>query len=99
MIAYKLMRVRANGTVTSLFINKSKTIPIGEWVEAKAHPTKGFAFRPGWHATNRPIAPHLSERGRMWFKVELKDVKRLKRPESQGGEWYLARHMRIVGWV
>lgn len=35
MIAYKLCRVLKNGEITSLFINKKKRLPIGEWFESK----------------------------------------------------------------
>jgi hypothetical protein len=31
--------------------------------------------------------------------VELKDVKEYARPKSQGGSWYLAGHMRVLGPV
>jgi len=41
MIAYKLMRLRKDGTLGSLFINKKKVYPIGEWLEAEFIPTKG----------------------------------------------------------
>lgn len=97
MIAYKLMRVRADGAVTSLFIGKSRPLPIGKWIKAEEIPTKGFAFRPGWHAMDKPEAPHLSKRGRAWFLVDLKGVVTIERPKSQGGVWYLARQMRIIG--
>lgn len=96
MIAYKLVRRRKNGTLAPLFINARMTIPIGEWLEAEDHPTKGFAHRPGWHCTLRPEAPHLSERGRVWVKVIIQKFKRYSRPESQGGTWVLAQRMKVV---
>ena len=96
-IAFKLLRVRKNGTLGPLFINKRQVIPIGEWLQAEDHPTKGYARRPGWHAAPIPSAPHLSKEGRVWMRVELADVQELERPESQGGLWYLARWMRVLG--
>lgn len=96
MVAYKLFRVRKDGSLGSLFINRRARLPLGIWMEAEAFPTKGFAYRPGWHALCAPIAPHLSEKGRRWFEVEVKNFKRFTRPESQGGEWVLAKQMRIV---
>lgn len=72
MIGYKLFRQRRDGTLGPLFINRSQVVPVGEWLCAEAHPTKGFAFRPGWHATLVPVAPHLRQGGdRVWAKVEL----------------------------
>lgn len=92
---FKLLRLRADGTLGPLFINRPQVIPIGEWLAAEEHRTKGFAFRPGWHACPEPNAPHLSMTGRVWCAVELDQVEELPRPVAQGGVWYLARHMQV----
>ena len=97
MKAYKLFRVRKDGSLGSLFINASARLPLGMWMEAKEHPTKGFQFRPGWHCMARPEAPHLSINGRRWYEVEIEDYRTEVRCAKQGGKWYLARRMRIVG--
>jgi hypothetical protein len=96
MTAYKLFRVRKDGTIGSLFINARRRLPIGEWMTAEPYPTSGFAFRPGWHALVKPEAPHLSKTGRAWFVVEVENFERHTRPASQGGEWLLAKRMKIV---
>lgn len=96
MIAYKLMRIRKDGTLGSLFINKKVIIPIGVWLEAENHPTKGYMERFGWHCTFQPIAPHLSTKGRVWVKCEVEDYYTYARPESQGGAWVLANRMKIL---
>ena len=96
MITYKLFRVRKDGTIGSLFINRKARLPLNKWLTAEEYPTKGFAFRPGWHCTAKPEAPHLSEKDRAWFKVEIKHFTEEHRPESQGGLWYLAKKMRIL---
>ncbi len=96
MIAYKLFKLRKNGTIGPLFINVRLVIDLGAWLEAEDHPTKGFAHRPGWHCGDTPEAPHLSERGRRWFKVEIKDFYRFPRPKHQGGEWLIAQRMRVL---
>lgn len=49
MIGYKLFRQRKDGTLGPLFINRRQRLTIGETYIAEEHPTKGFAFRPGWH--------------------------------------------------
>ena len=97
MRAYKLFRLLKSGEITPLFINKTKRLPIGEWMPAEAHRTKGFAYRPGWHCTSKPEAPHLSNKGRVWYEVEIEDYKDVLRPKSQGGLWYLANEMKIIG--
>ena len=96
MKAYKLMRTRCDGTLGPLFINARQSIPPGVWLPAEDHPTKGYAHRPGWHCTAKPEAPHLSSKGRQWFRVEIKNVVRHQRPAYQGGLWYLAQQMKVV---
>ena len=96
MKAYKLFRVRKNGSIGSLFINKKMVIPLGVWLPAQSFPTKGYALRPFWHCTAQPEAPHLSINERKWFEVEIQDYQQLDRPESQGGVWYLAKKIKVV---
>lgn len=93
---YKLFRLRKDGTIGPLFINRRLVIPFGEWLPAESHPTKGYAYRPGWHATLTPTAPHLSEKGRVWCRVALDSVTEYNRPESQGGTWLLANNMMVL---
>ena len=96
MRAYKLIRKMKDGKLSPLFINKKSRIPVGEWLDAEEHPTKGFAFRKGWHCTLEPVAPHLSDKGRVWVEVEVENVELYNRPESQGGTWVLAQRMKII---
>lgn len=97
MIAYKLFRVRKDGTIGSLFINKKAKLPIGEKLEAHCFPTSGFKVRPGWHCCPKPYAPHLSPKGREWYEVEMRgNVISELRPESQGGKWFLAEGITIL---
>jgi len=84
-------------TGSSLFINNKKPLEFNTWLEAECHPTKGFKVRPYWHCTSEPIAPHLSEKNRVWLKVEMEDYQQFKRPQSQGGLWYLAGKIKILG--
>jgi hypothetical protein len=97
MLAYKLVRKMKDGSLSPLFIHKKSRLPLGVWLKAESHPTKGFAVRKGWHCTLKPEAPHLSERDRVWVIVEVADVELYDRPESQGGTWVLAQGMVVVG--
>jgi hypothetical protein len=99
MIAHKLVRQMRDGSLSSLFIGKRDRLKEGEWLEARCIPTKGFAVRLGWHCTKEPIAPHLSMKDRVWVKVKIEDYTKLHRPESQGGVWYLANRMKILGTI
>ena len=96
MIAYKLIRKMKDGSLSPLFINKKSRIPVGQWLTAESHPTRGFAYRKGWHCTLKAVAPHLSTKGRVWVKVEIYDYEYYERPESQGGTWVLAQKMKIL---
>ena len=60
MIAYKLFKVRKDGSIGSLFFAAKDKLPTGIWLKAKSLHKKGFAFRPGWHTCCLPYAPHLS---------------------------------------
>ena len=93
---YKLVRLRKNGTLASLFINRSATLPIGQWLDAEDHKTDGYAHRVGWHLLYKPEAPHLSKKGRVWVLCEAEDVETFTRPESQGGRWALAQRIKIL---
>lgn len=97
MIAYKLVRKMKDGSFSPLFINKKFRFPLNEWMIAESHPTKGFAYRKGWHCTLKPYAPHLSTNGRAWIQVEIEDYEYYNRPESQGGTWVLAQKMKFLG--
>ena len=95
-IGYKLFRVRKDGTLGPLFIDRTLVYKDNVWMKARAVPTKGFAFRPGFHATHAPDAPHLKTEGREWRKVLLCEAVPHLRPASQGGLWYTAQHMKVL---
>ena len=96
MIGYKLFRVRKNGTLGSLFINRKAVLKLNEWLDYEEHLTKNFKFRPGWHICKSPNAPHLSMKNRKWYKVEFEDFETLKRPLHQGDDWYIAKRIKIL---
>lgn len=96
MIAYKLFRLKKDGSIHSLFINNKVNLKLNKWMNSKSYPTKGFAVRPGWHSTGAPVAPHLSMKNRAWYMVEIDKYKEVIRPENQGGKWYLSKKLRIL---
>lgn len=103
MITFKLFRIKED-RLYPLFINKSKPLEEGVWLEAELHETKGFAIRKGWHCCFEPNAPHLkidlkSGEKRVWAICEALETESYKRPESQGGSWVLAQKIKIIGRV
>ncbi len=99
--AFKLVRLKKDGTIGTLFIVRGQAMPFGEWLQAEENPTKGFAVRRGWHCTFTKHAPHLkkdlkSGEHRVWVEVEVEDYVTYERPESQGGAWILAEKMKII---
>ena len=80
--AYKLFRTHPKkpGQLFPLFIGKNKPVDQNKWTPAEHIPTKGFAERPGWHAGDHPIAPHLRQKNgpvgqiaknRVWAQVSM----------------------------
>ena len=102
MIVYKLFKQRADGSLGPLFINPRQRIPLGQWLDAEDHRTKGFAHRPGWHCTFEQSAPHLAKNPksgprRVWARCEVDgDVTVYERPKIQGGSWVLASRLRVL---
>jgi hypothetical protein len=56
--AYKLFR-QEGGKLYPMFIGAKDEVPVGQWVPAENKPTAGFAERPGWHASELPVAPQI----------------------------------------
>jgi len=96
MIAYKLFRKRKDGTYGPLFINRKQRLITDEWYAAEEHPTKGYAYRPGWHCCHSKSAPHLSKKNRVWCEVDINDFTEHVRPANQGGVWYTSNWLRIL---
>ena len=99
MKAFKLCRLLSDGNITPLFINKKQKLPFNVWMDAESHPTKGYAYRPYWHCTSLPIAPHLKKEGRVWVECEIEEYSEFIRPDSQGGKWYLAGKIKLLNIV
>jgi len=96
MLAYKLFRILKDGSIRSLFINKKMKYDLNTWYNAEPHLTKGYKFRKGFHCLENPVAPHLSEKNRAWFLVEIKNFTKFERPISQGGIWFLADKIKLI---
>ena len=96
MLAFKLLRKRRDQSLGPLFINKTQRVPVGVWLKAGFFPTKGYKPRGGWHCTLKPVAPHLSKKGRVWCLVDVRGITLYNRPASQGGTWVLANKMRVM---
>ena len=102
MKAWKLFRVRKDGTLGTLFVGRGEIIPFNVWLSARFDlPHKGLAYRPGWHCCSSPVAPHLklmlkSGEKRVWCHVEIEDFKKHQRPDCQGGLWFTANRLKVV---
>ena len=99
MKTYKLLRLRKDGTLGPLFINRSLVMPIGKRLQAEVHPTKGYKERPGFHSTPQINAPHLTMKGRVWVECDV--VGQQYTPEQQPDMFSPKRDMDILpawGW-
>lgn len=101
MNAYKLFRVKKDGSLGSLFIGRDLTILKDRWMTAETNlPHPGLAHRPGFHCCAKMTAPHIklklkSGEIRVWRKVEIEDYETIVRPASQGGVWFIAKQMLV----
>lgn len=101
MQAFKLLRLRKDGTLGSLFVGRKYAIPVNCWLTAiKDLPHPGLAHRPGFHCCSTKSAPHIkmtlkNGEKRVWCSVTIKNYTVHERPECQGGIWYVADQMRI----
>ena len=101
MVAYKLLRLRKDGTLGPLFVGRDLVIPISRTIQAQDDlPHPGLAHRPGFHCCANMFAPHIklelkNGEKRVWCLVTIDNYEKLNRPESQGGLWYIARTMRV----
>ena len=76
-IGYKLFEMDEKNNLYPLFIDKKTVYPVGEWIKAENHPTKGYAARPGLHVGQICSAPWLmsadgtykSQRSKYWKRV------------------------------
>ena len=102
MKAYKLLRLRKDGTLGPLFVGRRSVFRVGDRLAAEFNlPHPGLAHRPGFHCCAEPRAPHIKRvlkngERRVWCEVRIYGVTRHDRPECQGGVWYTAFHMEIV---
>lgn len=72
MIAYKQFRMDKSGNLHPLFVFSNEIIPVGEWIKAKEGPRTEsgkvksklgpLAYRPGWHLSEAPYAPHIGQK-------------------------------------
>ena len=93
MIAYKQFRIDKGGKLHPLFVFANETVPVGEWLKAKEgiRTENGkvksklgpLAYRPGFHLSEAPYAPHIGvkENGKVkymrpdtvWCECEIYD--------------------------
>ena len=93
MIAYKQFRIDKSGNLHPLFVFANETIPVGKWIKAKEGERTEhgkvksklgpLAYRPGWHLSEAPYAPHIGikENGKIkymrpdtvWAECEVYD--------------------------
>ena len=69
MLMYKQFRMDKSGKLHPLFVNSTEEIPVGEWLTAKEGERTEtgkvksklgpLAYRPGWHLSEAPYAPHI----------------------------------------
>ena len=107
MIAYKQFKIDKSGNLHPLFVYANETIPVGEWLKAKEGPRAEngkvksklgpLAYRPGFHLSEAPYAPHIGvkEDGKVkymipdtvWCECEIYDEQDYTLDALQNGWW------------
>ena len=99
--AYKLLRLRIDGSLGPLFVGRTQVFTVGNWMNSREDlPHPGLAHRPGFHCCSTQKAPHIKLKlkngeQRVWCSVSIEKYESYKRPECQGGLWYVAKRMKI----
>jgi hypothetical protein len=100
--AWKLFRLRKDGTLGPLFVDRELVIrPETVYTARQDIRPKTLAYRPGFHCIKHRWAPHIKMRlhngeRRVWCRVVIADYYRDKRPLTQGGMWYVAQNLMIT---
>lgn len=107
--AYKLFETKPDqpGKLFPLFIDSATSVPIGEWMPGRPVPTKSFAPRPGWHAGELPLAPHLRDSAthtkiapsRVWAEVEMPDDEDWQTEADKFGRWSKGSKKSPSHWI
>jgi len=87
-----------------LLLNRGESlVDVIDWHDAVCLLVKGNAIAPfGYDDYYKiPISEFSAEKMQKsgTFKVEIEDAISIKRPSSQGGLWFLAEKMKVVGPV
>lgn len=71
-IAYKLFKLKKDGTLHPLYVDCQREMPLRQWLKAEAgeQTERGkvksklgeLAYRPGFHTTALPLADHIGKR-------------------------------------
>lgn len=102
MIAYKLLRVRRDGSLGPLFVDRGLRLkPNFIHIARKDCKHPGLAHRPGFHCCAKPEAPHMKLRlkngeVRVWCRVQIMCYTKHVRPEAQGGTWFTAKYLQVI---
>ena len=84
LISYKQFRIDKSGNLHPLFVSVDQKIPVGEWIVAsegertadgKVKSKLGpLAYRPGWHLSEAPYAPHIGVKENGVVKYQRSDT-------------------------
>ena len=97
MIAYKIFKVRKDGSLGSLYCDTKAKYYLDKWYRSSPYYHPKLKFRPGFHATLKPYAPHIKiKKNRAWYKIDVEDYTFFDRPACQGGKWLVCKKMKIL---
>lgn len=100
MLMYKVMRIKSDGMLYSVNVNRNKPYNIDEWVNAEYILTKHYHDRKGFYGFEKPDSKkykdklHRGDR-RIWVECEVADYEIVYNAHDQVN-WVIAQKMKII---
>ena len=100
MLMYKVMRVKSDGMLYSINVNRRKPYNIDEWVTAEYILTKHYHDKKGFYGFEKPDVTKYKyklQRGerRVWVECEVSDYEIVYYAPDQVN-WVIAQKMKII---
>ena len=100
MKMYKIMRVRSDGMLYSIGVNRNKPYDIDEWYTAEHIVSRKYKTKKGFYGFEKPDNERYKttlQRGdrRIWVECEVEDYE-FYHHVMDGATWVIAQRMRMI---
>ena len=100
MKMYKIMRVKTDGMLYPIGVNRYRSYNVGEWYDAEHIESRKYKTKKGFYGFEKPSSKRYKEslrRGekRVWVECETEDCELYYHP-MDGETWMIAQRMKIL---